>query len=597
MADAKLSVEISAETKKLEEALKNTKDQLKGLEVSSKKLGGNLEKDTEKASKGFKEVGDSVKDFAGKVKNSSGGTKNFSGSIADLTEKIIDLKGGSSATGGAVKKMISSFAGFSPIGVAIAVVTGLLSVFGDKLLKTKNLSQEFTDSLSGISTTSIVEFKALTDVMLDTTSTQREQTKALGILKNKYSDFDSSILTTKGNLKDVRVAVDEYTKSLITQAKAKSGLSIIEKEFAKIIKLEQERSDLRKSFGIETFKTDKNGVLILKSEDEINEGISKLLQKRQDNYKNASDKTKAFRDANYNTTYKAGNERLEALKSANKDEISELRTNIEKISKLANIKATILSSGNNNNNDKEPDKKKVTSLFGESNPIPDISGIQDFNKLITFEQFKTLEILGEFNPMIAAAVEVLKSNFSFDGLEILPITQFDLQAEILKEKLKQFNAQVKQQIEGSIAGTFSRLGETIGSGMGNAAQVLGQGLGALLGMLADNLIQMGTAAVLASKLMATFGTITGLGAGLAAIAGGVALKASASGINGSASGGGSANGGADRYSPRSSNSSSVSSSGGGLQNVVFEIQGTKLVGVLSNTLARNRNLGGSLGIG
>ena len=127
-----------------------------------------------------------------------------------------------------------------------------------------------------------------------------------------------------------------------------------------------------------------------------------------------------------------------------------------------------------------------------------------------------------------------------------------------------------------------------------------QTFSSFLSQLGDQLIKLGLAAVLTGTVLKSIGTISGVGAGLAAIAGGVALKAIAGGINASAQRG---IGGGGSFSTRGGSNSSFSSSSGGFQggglsgNVVFEISGQKLIGVLNNTLNGNKRLGGAVGLG
>ena len=172
-------------------------------------------------------------------------------------------------------------------------------------------------------------------------------------------------------------------------------------------------------------------------------------------------------------------------------------------------------------------------------------------------------------------------------------------------ELERFNQNIRGIIEGGIANSFSMIGDAIGNAFATGTDVikaagnaLAQGFADILGVMGDYLIKAGAAAVVAATITKTFGTIAGIGAGIAAIAAGTALKALSGGISSkidSAAGGSgsSHSSGGSNNNFRGSSSSYGSGSSGG--TYVFEIAGTKLVGVLKNTLDRNRALGGSLG--
>ena len=117
------------------------------------------------------------------------------------------------------------------------------------------------------------------------------------------------------------------------------------------------------------------------------------------------------------------------------------------------------------------------------------------------------------------------------------------------------------------------------------------------------MIKLGTSAIATGvtieavkKALSTLSGPVAIAAGVALVAAGSLFKATASNLGKKSSSGG---GGVSDYSGGSSTnyssrgSSYSSSSGGGGGTYVFEIAGTKLIGVLKNTLDRNKALGGT----
>ena len=153
----------------------------------------------------------------------------------------------------------------------------------------------------------------------------------------------------------------------------------------------------------------------------------------------------------------------------------------------------------------------------------------------------------------------------------------------------------------AISSSFANFGQGIGDAIANGAFAIDNAGTLLLASFGDLLSSFGTALIAwgVGKLALDSLGLSGVGAiaaGTALVIAGKAISASASkglqkvskGVGGSVGGGGSSS-----FSGSSSRAVSTNSGGG---NYVFEIAGTSLIGVLKNTTARNRALGGSLGI-
>ena len=169
--------------------------------------------------------------------------------------------------------------------------------------------------------------------------------------------------------------------------------------------------------------------------------------------------------------------------------------------------------------------------------------------------------------------------------------------------LIELTSQIDDLINDTIAGGISDAADAIGVALANGENIIGalgqsllQTFSLFLGELGDRLIAYGTAALATDALTKALASgLAGLAAP-AAIAAGIALKAASGAIRtfaGGGIGGGGAGGGGGATGPVTNGGQISSGAFGGDQTVVFEIEGTKLVGVLERTIDRNRRLGSS----
>ena len=207
----------------------------------------------------------------------------------------------------------------------------------------------------------------------------------------------------------------------------------------------------------------------------------------------------------------------------------------------------------------------------------------------------------EINTVLAAGFEPLPM------IPLLTQGEKDLRTGLaaMKVTLERFNEEAAGIIQYNITGTFAGIGEAIGTALAtgaNLADALGGallgGVGALLTQLGELAIGVGVGLLAIKKAFESLNPYIAIAAGVALIALGAFVASKSKSIGGGIGGGSSASGGVSGNGSRSYSGSSVSKSssnqGGG--TYVFEIEGTKLVGVLSNTLNRNRALGGSLSL-
>lgn len=557
-------VKLGLDVKELNSDINQAKAQLTSLNKATQATGQSFNAMTPKVANG----GNALMQFSRIAQDAPYGIIGIGNNITATVEAFGHLKNSTGSTGGALKALAGSIIGSGGILLAVSLVTTALTYMsqnnisvGDVLDKLSgnfdNLKKSMTDvnnEAQKNASAEISSMNALVSISKDENNTRQERLSAVKKLQDEYPAYFGNLTKEQILNGNVETATKAVANALIQKAKATVLATKISENELKILELQQKGQK-----EVADFVSGKGLFAILK-------GVT-----GQQAFKASADATSKSIDNLKKEQALFTKELEKSTKASNTFEIANT-----KASKSKSTKASIATTK------KEGKYKNPNPNFNAGNGF--IGG-------------------GIVNPNLG----LVTPDLGVDEAAIEANEKLRLGLEMQKKTLEDFNKSASEIIEGGITDTFAGLGSAIGGALasgGNVIQAAGSALLAGVGELLINLgkmaIQVGVGLSGIKAALKTLNPAVAISAGVALIALGSVFssKASALGSSGGSSGGsgGSVSTGASVSSPTSSTGGGGGSSFQG-GTVVFEISGQSLIGVLGNTLDRNRRLGGSLGLG
>jgi uncharacterized LabA/DUF88 family protein len=554
-----IDVKAGLDVVNLQKDINTAKAQLKGLNKSVSETGTAFSKMQKPVANG----GNTLMQFSRIAQDAPFGIMGIGNNITATAESFGYLSASAGGTGNALKAVASSIMGVGGILLAVSLVTSALTYMSQNGITVGDVFDKLTGNFDETA-------KALTKIGQEAAKTAGEEiatVKAyLSVAKNRELSDDKRLLAVKelqdkypayfGNLSrekilngEVAGAVGDVSKALMARARATAIAGKMGELATKRLILEEQKE---------------SNILDIQKQQAFIEKQRERIQKKGVDFDEYRKATLSGVVSQYKETVLA----IKDLDSQSKKYQDRENQSTADSIKLLEEKVKVV--------------KKVNSA--STNFTPQVSAVQSSLQPtgLATASVAPLPIAGQLRATTQAVTE---------------------EALAMQLALNEFNDSASGIINSSISDTFANLGTVIGQGLssgGNvlkaAGNVLLAGLGGILVDLGKMAIQVGVGLLGIKTALKTLNPALAIAGGVALIAIGSVFSNSAKGLgnsmgSGGSSGGGGISTGSSVSSPTSSNSNNSS---GSFQNVVFEISGQSLIGVLSSTLDKNRRLGGGL---
>lgn len=568
-------VKLGLDVKELNSDINQAKQQLSGLKKSVATTGQSFNAMTPQVANG----GNALMQFSRIAQDAPYGIIGIGNNLTATAEAFGHLKQQTGSTGGALKALAGSIMGTGGILLAISLVTTAFTYMAqngltvgdvyDKLTGKFNESKKALTDLgveaAKTSGTEISSLRSLVSVAQDDTKSRQDRLLAVKNLQDMYPAYFGNLSTETIMNGDLTGVVSKLTGALKERARA-SALSSKAGELAsKELEIQEKlRDTYQEVFKLLGAKTSAEQLKIISK---LNSGNLELSRKQLDMLGTID----GFKMWSLKRSY-----------SDLRGELIGVNSELNKIQKLANM-STGKSIKLEEKSTKTSGTKKTQEKYKNPNP--------------NFDPGNGFIGGGIVNPGLG----LITPDLGVDEVAIAANEKLRLALELQKKTIEDFNKELGSIVTNGTVNALAGIGDAIGGALASGGNVIDAVGKSILGSMGSMLQELGKATIaygvgLIAVKTAIKNPYLAVAAGVAMVALGSAMSKSVSKSSSTAlggSGGGSVQGGNSYSSPQSSTGSGGSSSFTG-GTVVFEISGQSLIGVLSNTLDKNRRLGGSL---